>query len=178
MANTSHHYYGPGSNFWPAIKYLRKIGATSEEKAISLDQIESEDFRELLRLNSQTSLWIVVTPEGKYWARTTSLYLIYGLFILILLAFLFISISTFINMSGFGFSVFNSKSLFQTIEENEDEINDLADEMENIVKERSEDSREQFDESNDELQQEIDDIQQEIEENEQIIQDGKEEMGL
>ena len=113
MANSSHHYYGPGSNIWPAIKYLRSVGATSEEKAISLDTIESEDFRELLRLNSQTSLWIVVTPEGKYWARTTSLYLVYGIFILVFLAILFFIISTFINMMSFGFSVFNPNSLFK-----------------------------------------------------------------
>jgi septin family protein len=178
MENTSHHYYGPGSNFWPAIKYLRKIGATSEEKAISLDQIESEDFRELLRLNSQTSFWIVVTPEGKYWARTTSLYLIYGLAILVFLTMLFFILSTFVSMSDFGLSIFQPKSLLQTIEENKDEINDAADEMENIVKERTDESREEFDESNDQLQQEIDDIQQEIEESEQIIQDNKEEMGL
>lgn len=69
MGNTNHTYMGPGANIWPAIKYLRSRGATSEANAISIEEIPSEDFKQLLKLNGQTSMWIGVTPEGKYWYR-------------------------------------------------------------------------------------------------------------
>ncbi len=105
-----HRYYGPGSNLKPAMDYLISKGATSPEKAISLTEIESEDFRELIRLNTQTSYFFAVTPEGKYWIRENKLktqnILLKGILIFFVIFLLFVLISSILSI-GF-FSVFFS----------------------------------------------------------------------
>lgn len=88
MSDT-HTYVGPGANILPAIQYLRKNGATSEEKAISLEEVKSEDFKQLLKLNGQTSMWIGVTPEGKYWVRFSliiAMVVVFSVFLIFILS--------------------------------------------------------------------------------------------
>ncbi|MDD3474653.1 MAG: hypothetical protein PHP08_01980 [Candidatus Dojkabacteria bacterium] len=122
MSDTYNRYYGPGSNIWPAFRYLKSKKATSPAKAISLDQIESEDFKQLLRLNSQTSFWIVVTPEGRYWVRTGFLYISYGLFAIVFIGIALLMLSIFAKMDLPDSGFFNFNSTKQEIEEQADEI--------------------------------------------------------
>jgi hypothetical protein len=130
--NTYNRYYGPGSNIWPALRYLKKKGATSAAKAISLDQIESEDFRQLLRLNSQTSFWIVVTPEGKYWVRTTFLYISYGLFAIVFIGILLAIILTFTKVNSFS-TIFDLDEIKEVVDNTMEKVEDKNEEMENLT---------------------------------------------
>lgn len=103
MSNST-TYVGPGTNILPAIKYLRSKNATSESTAISLEDIKSEDFKRLIQLNAQTSMWIGVTPEGKYWLRSIWLYffIILGVifFITVLVIIIMVTSSVFTRSTG------------------------------------------------------------------------------
>lgn len=98
MSNTN-TYMGPGTNILPAIQYLRKKGATSEKNAVSLDDIQSEDFKQLLKLNGQTSMWIGVTPEGKYWVRSS--------YMIVIVLIIFIFLGMILLIAAFSTSIFS-----------------------------------------------------------------------
>lgn len=114
-----HRYYGPGSNFQPAMDYLISKGATSPEKAISLTEIESEDFRELIRLNTQTSHFFAVTPEGKYWIRESKIktqnILLIGILIFFVTFLLFVLFSSAISIGFFSVILTRFLELFKGI---------------------------------------------------------------
>ncbi len=117
MSDT-HTYVGPGANILPAIQYLRKNGAISEEKAISLEEIKSEDFKQLLKLNGQTSMWIGVTPEGKYWVRSSFIIVMVMVFSVFLIFIFFVAFFMLKNFS----SVFdNAQKQIQKVQEIQDE---------------------------------------------------------
>ena len=94
MSNNHYTYMGPGSNILPAVQYLRSKGATSESKAISLKDIESEDIKQLLKLNGQASMWIGVTPEGKYWVRFNLIAIFLIIFIFFIIGIITVAIIT------------------------------------------------------------------------------------